>query len=303
MSFKQSIKKGRRLLARKGMLFCYRLIWVLPFPLIEGFLHFLFSVAFALTYHLRNMAKKSLRMAFGPDLSEERIQEIVNACFRNIRYGIIELLYYSRYPEQVNESFEYEGQDHLDAALAKGKGAVMVTAHFGNFALMMLSMARKGYKVQCILRLARDKRMAEEAKKIMDRVGVRTIYSKPPQKCVMDSIRALRNNELVFVLLDQHYGSAGGVMVEFFGRQAATATGPVVLSKRTGAPIIPVFCLRQGKNRHRIIINPEFPLAECPTEEETIRTNIGGITRLIEQYIRKYPEEWGWMHRRWKKEG
>ena len=104
----------------------------------------------------------------------------------------------------------------------------------------------------------------------------------------------------MFVLLDQNFGSQGGIYVDFFGQKAATATGPVIFALRTGAPIVPMFTIREGKEKHRVIIEEPMELIKKETDEETIYFNTVRITNLIEKYIRKYPDERGWMHRRWK---
>jgi Kdo2-lipid IVA lauroyltransferase/acyltransferase len=131
------------------------------------------------------------------------------------------------------------------------------------------------------------------------RFGVKTIYSIPRRECVVTTIRSLRDNELIFIPLDQNFGTAG-VFVDFFGLKAATATGPVVLARRTQAEIVPCFIVRQKDDTHKIMLEPALKLEEGKDEEETIRLNVQKITGVIESYVRKYPAEWGWIHRRWK---
>jgi len=130
-------------------------------------------------------------------------------------------------------------------------------------------------------------------------VGIKTIYSQPRKACVENSIRTLRNNELLFIPIDQNFGT-GGVFVDFFGKKAATATGPVVLALRTKAAVIPCFIVRQKDDTHKIIFEESLNLEEGRTFQETIIINIQKLTDIIESYIRKYPAEWGWIHRRWK---
>ena len=88
--------------------------------------------------------------------------------------------------------------------------------------------------------------------------------------------------------------------MDFFGRQAATATGPIVLAMRAKAAILPCFILRQSDDTHKIVFEPEFQIVEGKTHEETILLNIQKLTSIIESYIRRYPAEWSWIHRRWK---
>ena len=118
--------------------------------------------------------------------------------------------------------------------------------------------------------------------------------------CVDASIRVLRNNEVLFIPLDQNFGSGGGVFVEFFGHKAATATGPVIFAKRTAAPILPIFIKRDHDDVHKIMIEPPLELEGCPDDDEMLVVNTQKITNVIERYIRQYPQEWGWIHRRWK---
>ena len=149
------------------------------------------------------------------------------------------------------------------------------------------------------MRSMRDKLAESYFAKKRQRYGVKTIYSQPRKVCVEETIRSLRNNELIFIPLDQNFGTAG-IFVDFFGAKAATATGPVVFAQRTKAALLPCFIVRQPDNTHKIIFEPELELKEGQTSQETIALNIQRLTDIIERYIRKYPAEWGWIHRRWK---
>ena len=132
------------------------------------------------------------------------------------------------------------------------------------------------------------------------KMELKTVYAVPRRECVSNSLKVLRENELLFIPLDQNFGSDAGVFVDFFGQKAATATGPVVFALRTKAPILPMFIIRETEDRHKIIIEPPLVLEEHAHEEEMISMNTAKLTRIIERYIRRYPHEWGWMHRRWK---
>ncbi|MFA5261862.1 MAG: lysophospholipid acyltransferase family protein, partial [Candidatus Omnitrophota bacterium] len=274
MNFHALQKRISRAAARYGMLFACFLVEHLPFSMVKGLLTVLLSLAFRLTFRLKRIARESLRIAFGREKSEEQIEQIIHDCFKTIRKGSIELLYFSRFPERVGTLFAIEGKEHLDAALKKGKGAIMATAHFGNFPLMMLQMARSGYTVNVIMRRARDEKLADVILKMMNREKVHTIYTQPRRNCVLESLRVLRNNELLFILMDQHFGSQGGVLVDFFGQKAATAPGAIVIANRTGAPVLPIFNVRQEGHQQKIFIEPEMPLQRCGSDEESIRVNV-----------------------------
>jgi KDO2-lipid IV(A) lauroyltransferase len=144
----------------------------------------------------------------------------------------------------------------------------------------------------------RDARTERLFLKKRRRFNVKTIYSQPRKACVEDTIKALRDNEVVFIPIDQNFGT-GGVFIDFFGQKAATATGPVVLALRTKAAIVPCFIVRQKDDTHKIILEAPLDLGD-QINQSAIIANIQKLTHIIEAYIRKYPAEWGWIHRRWK---
>ena len=241
-----------------------------------------------------------MTIAFGREKNKEEIEAIIKKNFSNIGQGMMEMLYFLSHPELVPARITYEGEQHLKKALSDGRGVIAVTAHFGNFPLMMLALAQRGYPAHCVIRPARDEELEKYLLRRRTEVGLKTIYAIPRKECVDATLKALRSNELVFIPLDQHFGSGGGVYVDFFGQKAATATGPVVFARRAKAAILPMFIIRQKDDHHKVIIEPPVALAEHEQEDEALRLSVEKITRLIEQYIRKYPYEWGWMHRRWK---
>jgi KDO2-lipid IV(A) lauroyltransferase len=165
--------------------------------------------------------------------------------------------------------------------------------------LLLARLSLEGYKAAGIMRPMRDSRVEKFFLAKRSKLNIKTIYSQPRKACVDASIRSLRNNELVFIPIDQNFGS-GGVFVDFFGRKAATATGPIVMAKRTGAMIIPCFIIRQKDDSHKIIFEPPLDLEEDKNDKDNVLKNIQRLTSVIETYIRKYPAEWSWIHRRWK---
>ncbi len=301
VSFENRLKLFKRASARHGLSFALWLIRLLPYRMIRDFMHFFVFLWSHLALKLRRVAHESLTIAFGREMGPGERRRIVRDCFDNIGRSMVDLIYYSEYPERVGERFVMEGREHLERAVAEGRGVIVVTAHFGNFCLMMMQLAQLGYKTNCIIRKTRDSDVAGTISEKMTKAGVRPIYSVPARRSVQESLKALRDNEILCILLDQHYGSEGGVLVDFFGRKAATATGPVVLARRTQAPVLPVFTIREGE-RYRVIIEPPLALTQHGTDEESVVADVAAITRVIERYIRKYPAEWGWMHRRWKKQ-
>ncbi len=297
---KDKNKKLTRSLTRKAFNTFFWLVRHMPYTLVMGIAGATMTGVYPFLIRLRRTAKESLTIAFGKEKSPRQIARIQKKCFRNMGYGMVEMIYYLTHPENVSAMVYMEGREHLDEALKRGKGAIVTVAHFGNFPLMMFYCALQGYKVSSIIRPSRDPKMEEMLLKLRTDSGLNTIYAQPRKKCVSECLEVLRRNEVLFVPLDQHSGTAGSVLVDFFGRKAATATGPIVLSKRTGAPILSMFITRKENGMQRVFVEPPIKLSEDPDNEKMLQTNVQRITDTIERVVREYPHEWGWMHRRWK---
>lgn len=299
MTSKEIIKRFQRLLARKALKACSLIIKFLPEPTIYYFADFLSKLGYIFAIKQRKIALESLRIAFGENKTEAQIRKIAKVTFKNIANGMVELIFFMEHPSLIKKRITIVGKENLTNAFQEGKGVIGVSAHFGNFPLMLLGFVQGGIKTNAIIRYARDEKIEKYFQQKRKQLGLKTIYSQPRKVCVEASIKSLRDNELLFIPLDQNFGS-GGVFVEFFGRQAATATGPVVFALRTKAPILPMFIVRLKDNSHKIIIEPPLYMEEQEDYQNTLIHNVGRITKIIESYIRKYPQEWGWSHRRWK---
>lgn len=299
MDSKQISKYFKRSLGRFGLSFSLLIMRYLPERAVYGFANFVGNLGYVLAAKKRQNALESLNIAFGKEKDAKEMRRIAKASFVYMARGLLELLHVIFHPNKIKQKVTIEGKDNLDRALSEGKGAVCVTAHFGNFPLMLVKFADEGYKTNSIMRNMRDPQIEVIFQEKRTQLGIRTIHSQPRQQCVSDCIKSLRDNQLLFIQLDQNFGT-GGVFVDFFGTQAATATGPVVFAMRTGSPLLPVFIVRNQDNTHRIIIEPPLHIEEKATSDETILVNVARITKIIESYIRKFPEEWGWIHRRWK---
>ena len=293
-------KEFKRAAARNAFYFFRAVFFVLPYGAVKAISGFMISVAFRLVRSKRKIAKESIDIAFGNSISETEKYKIIKECFYNVGRGMIELLYCADHGEIIDKKIYIEGKDRLEKALKGGKGAILVSAHFGNFPLMLLRLVKEGFATHAIMRPTRDQVIEKDFATLRSKYGLGTIYSHPRTACVARSLKALRNNELLFIPLDQNFGTKGGVFVKFFGQKAATATGPAVFAMRTGAPIIPIFTLRDKNGRNKVIVEEPFFIETKENDEATIFTCIERLTNVIEGYIRKYPAEWGWMHRRWK---
>ncbi len=298
--FQDALKRLKRAAARNSLYFSTWFLNRLPYSIVRSLTDVLVAIGFRLTLRQRTIARESLQIAFGSSKDPREVDQIIRMCFENFGRGMIELIYFMEHPQMIRERVFFEGKHFLDEAFQEQKGVIVVSAHFGNFPLMLLRCVQEGYKTHAIIRPARDEAIEKHFLKQRQKFGLNTIYSHPRRKCVETSLRVLRNNELLFIPLDQNFGSKGGVFVDFFGQKAATATGPVVFALRTQAPVVPMFIVRGKDDTHKIIVEPALKLDEKEDDQEAILANTAKITSTIERYVRKYPQEWGWMHRRWK---
>ncbi|HNW39461.1 MAG TPA: lysophospholipid acyltransferase family protein [Candidatus Omnitrophota bacterium] len=299
MELKKIRKTFSRFGAWLGISICSLIVQVIPANCLYAFAKNMANLAYIFAKKHRNIALNSLGIAFGKEKTASEIESIARDCFIYMAKGAVELMFFFDKPQALKSRVEIQGQENLDKALAAGRGVILVSAHFGNFPLLLGRLAVEGYKAGGIMKPMHDARMEKIFFKKREKFGVRTIYSLPRKECVNESINALRNNELLFIPIDQNFGT-GGIFVDFFGEKAATATGPVILAQRTKAALVPCFILRQPDDRHRIIFEPELELIAGQDSRDTISVNIQRLTNIIEAYIRKYPAEWGWIHRRWK---
>lgn len=299
MGSKKIRKSAGRFAAWLGLNICSLIVKIIPACCLYAFAKNIASLAYIFAKKQKKIALHSLQIAFGSEKSSREIEDIAKNCFIYMAKSAVELMFFFDKPGVLKDFVEIQGQQNLDKALESGNGVILVSAHFGNFPLLLGRLAVAGYKAAGIMRPMRDAKVEKIFFEKREKFGVKTIYSQPRNECVNNTIAALRNNELVFIPIDQNFGT-GGVFVNFFGEKAATATGPVVLAQRTKAALIPCFIIRLPNDQHRIIFEPELKLIDGKDPQDTIAINIQRLTDIIESYIRKYPAEWGWIHRRWK---
>jgi KDO2-lipid IV(A) lauroyltransferase len=272
---------------------------IVPLSFLYGFANFLAWAGYRIATKQRQIAIESLTKVFGDKKSKQEIEKIAYECFFSMTGTAVEFFMFMKHPQRIRQYVEIQGLENLKKALAKGKGVVAVSAHFGSFPLLLSRLSQEGYKVHAVLRHMRDQKLDQLFEDKRDFMHVGSIYTQPRQECVNKSLGALRNNEILFVQLDQNFGTAG-VFVDFFGVKAATATGPIIFSMRTGAPLVPMFIYRLEGPHHKIVIEPEVAIEDKGERNERIINAVQKVTTIIEEYIRRYPNEWGWIHKRWK---
>jgi Kdo2-lipid IVA lauroyltransferase/acyltransferase len=254
---------------------------------------------FVIARRQRKTATSGFLHAYNGSMSPAEIKRLTRECFTSMAKSAAEMAFFVGKPGQIRESVRIEGIAHLRQGLSRGKGVVLVSAHFGNFPLMLGRLALEGYRASVIMRPLKNQGIERMFLPEARRLGVTPIYSIPRPECVKKSLQTLRDNGILFIPVDQNFGT-GGVYVDFFNRKAATAIGSVVLAQRTGAAIIPCFIIRQPDDSHTIKIEPIFELEQMDSRDECVHSALQKITGIVEKYVRLYPQEWAWIHKRWK---
>ncbi|MBI2843802.1 MAG: hypothetical protein HYX78_10415 [Armatimonadetes bacterium] len=244
----------------------------------------------------RGVAIRNLRAAY-PEWSEQEVRDVARRTFENFARGALEFLYLNDMPPQaVGEWLSVEDTSPLDAVLEKGRGAIVITAHLGNWELLARKFALLGYRINVIARDSDDPTTTGLANSIRENAGYKVLSR---DSSAIPAMRCLRKNELLGILPDQNTWS--GIFVDFFGRPAATATGPAVLSLKTGAPILCGFARRVDGGFFEAVIYPPLEVPSTGDEEADILALTQAYTRVIEDEIRKDPAQWLWIHDRWRR--
>lgn len=240
---------------------------------------------------------KNLRIAFGQEKGEHELEAIARACYLHLGRSLMEFI---RLPamtaEDIRRMAEMRGAEHIDAALARGKGIILLTGHVGNWEITGARIAAQGYTLNVIARPQRDDALTDLLLATREAAGMRVYHRGSAVKA---SLAAFRRNELVGMLLDQNAGE-DGVFVEFFGHLASTAAGAAVFALRTDAAVLPTFGWRNPDNTHTVVVDPAVPLIRTEDYRQDIIANTAQYTKTIEDKIRAHPEQWFWLHKRWK---
>ena len=244
----------------------------------------------------RRLAVENLRHAF-PLRSEEECREIARRMFEHFgRLLMVLLKFRTLTPRQMMALVEFDGDDRVRAAHARGRGVLLFTGHFGYWEINALVHALALQPIAVLARPLDNPLLHELLEQVRRSTGNTVIYRRGAIRRVL---RALSGNQAVAVLIDQHMQSADAVYVDFFNRPAATTSALAALAMKTGAPVVPVFALPLPGGRFRMVYEHPVELPES-TGEQGVRELTQRCTDVLEMYVRRYPDLWLWMHRRWR---
>jgi KDO2-lipid IV(A) lauroyltransferase len=273
-----------------------QLIRILPWRCLYSLGGGLGWLTFSLARIRREITLENLRQAF-PDWDEKTRTMIGLRTYQQMGRTSLEFMKLgSSTKEKIIARCDLSGFELLDEALARGKGALLLTGHFGNWEMFGSVLAYRGYPFSCIVREQKNGLTDQVINRIRSRSGAVII---PLGVSVRGVIRDLRANRFVAIVADQDAGR-DGVFVDFFGRPASTSPGVAALALKTGAAIIFGYAVRQPDGRLRCVGEP-FPIPEIGLPRaELERQILQAYSTRLEAVIRQYPDHWFWMHKRWK---
>ncbi len=287
-----------RFAARSALVMVYIIVRILPL-----WAHRPLASALGLALHRfvkrnRMLVIKHLSLAYGDTLSQFEIEALALRCNRHMAMNVFEFI---RFPAMnsraILKAVSFEGEEHIQRVLEQNRGVIVLSAHFGNWEMLGAALVARGYELTVVRRDQNDGLVNAMIQKQRDRKGIKTI---PRDKPLFKQIVALlKANELVALIADQNAGS-DGIFVDFFGTPVSTFKGPALFATVTGAPIVPIFMVREGYMKHRVVFRPPLEHESSGDKDRDILAITQACTTAIEDIIREHPEQWMWQHNRWK---
>jgi KDO2-lipid IV(A) lauroyltransferase len=246
--------------------------------------------------HLK-IAADNLRHAF-PDWDEPRVLATARGVYAHFGAVILDLLWMAGRPaEELLALADLEGVEHLQNARAAGRGVVSPSGHLGNWEVQAAASVPKVGNVAMIARPLDNPELDKRLNALRTSTGNTVIYK---QKALAQVIQTIRSGGIVAILIDQNMQAKDGIFVRFFGRPACTTTVAAALALKTGCAIVPVRCLLQQNGRYRMVYGPPVEWPRTGRKEEDVGALTQQLTSIIESWVRETPEQWLWLHRRWK---
>jgi KDO2-lipid IV(A) lauroyltransferase len=242
----------------------------------------------------RRVALRNIERSLGRELTPAEVRRLGRRSFQHLGMNLVEACRYFLRPTEVMLSrVHVEGVEHLRRAAADGRGILVLTAHYGNWELLAAAHGLTGLPLSFVVRPLDDPILDDLADRFRQRTGAERIVK---HRAVREVMQALRRGRMVGILLDQNATRGEGVFVPFFGVPASTSKGLALLALRTGAPVVPIFLRREPDGRHCMDVRPPLP---APAGGD-VQAYTAAFNAAIEAAIRRAPEQWLWMHARWR---
>ncbi|MGZ4825474.1 MAG: lysophospholipid acyltransferase family protein [Terriglobales bacterium] len=283
----------------------YALVWpvvkllgILPRPMARAVAILLAGAVYRLHGRLRRVGLRNLEIVY-PEMPAAQRRKIVRSVFVSLGRQLAEFCRFPSYTrENVSQVAVYEGFENFDEARRRGKGVLFLTAHLGGWEIGSFVHSIHGHTLRIVVRALDNPYLDRMVERYRTLHGNST-FDK--QDFARGLISAMRNGETVGLLMDQNMTPPAGVFVNFLGIPACTASGIARVALRTDASVVPAFTIWDDTRRkYRITFAPRVVLERTGDDERDVIQATQRFTSVIEEYVRKYPEQWLWVHRRWK---
>jgi len=275
-----------------------KIMGILPRPLARAFGIGLGQAVYLLHGRLRRVGMRNLELAF-PEKTEAERARILRGEFTSLGRELAEVCQFPKYTrENVDQVVVYDGLENYERAYARGKGVLFLTAHFGGWELSAFAHSLHGHWLHVVMRPMDNPYLDRLIQSYRTKHGNKTVGKGD---FVRGLLAAMKAGETVGILMDTNMTPPQGVFVDFFGIPACTASGLARIALRTDAAVVPGFTIWDAAlGKYRLRFDPALELARTEDQEADIVANTQKFTKVIEDYVRKYPEQWLWVHRRWK---
>lgn len=289
----------RHFLEYAGLLIAVGLFRIIPFLWAMKLAN---RLAPALAFFIpvrKSVVLQNLKVAF-PDMEVKRRKKLLRQIYRNFFLLIIEFIHFENKadPFAASQITEVEGAEYIEQVSAGGKSFLAITAHIGNWELMGAWFAARGVPLSVLAKPIHNPHVDKMIDKMRKQRGMEVISTRGEP--IREVLTALKRGRCVAFLADQDARKAG-IFVDFFGKPASTFTGPALFAIRSGLPLLPAFGIRTGLTTHKVVfLPPIYPPSKEADRESAIQELTQRHTKILEEVIRKYPEQYFWFHRRWK---
>jgi len=247
---------------------------------------------------LGSTGRRNLELAF-PDLSPSERRRLLRGCFENLGRMLGVFSHFTQTNQQaLKDIIECEGREHLVAAHANGRGVILFTGHVGAWELSSFGLSLFGYPLSFLVRRIDNPKIEALVDRVRTRLGNRTIGKRSAAR---EILRILQGGGTLGILVDLNTQEREGIFVDFFGVKASTTFLVAKLALRTNSEVLPVFApWNREQQRFLLKIDEPLKIVRSGLEEEDVRRLTQALTTVVEKYVRLYPDQWLWIHRRWK---
>jgi KDO2-lipid IV(A) lauroyltransferase len=246
----------------------------------------------------RRIALTNLKFAYGAAMSQEERERVAREVFRHFLRFVWEILELLLAPlSRLHRKTVILGYEHLAAALTKGRGAIVIAAHAGNWEYTVMGYGLKFGPVAVVAREL-DLPLGRALARHLRQRGGNWMVDK--QKGLKDILAHLKKNRIVGIVIDQNTAAAEGLLADFFGQPARTTPVAALLARHRDIPVVPGFSRRLADGRHLLALFPAIPLKKTNNPEADVARHLQRQNRAVEAWVRACPQQWLWLHRRWK---